>query len=256
MKNIWQMLEILTPEHDFAEVPPPDIVQFVGELSETGIPIEKQDFYTGRYFMSRFIDRWEALVEDGPPEQKKCPTEVFDLIGLSIKMIYIWESLTLGLFAEKDATSEIILESANDLWCSAFLSGEGFSKQALQMLRNYCEECVAILYFRFNKAEFRSWLADYRSYHFPDYRTMVGYLNDRGLLTATETDFLHSQYTSLNNSVHSRRQKLNMAFARMSRNLADSGLADTSDWAAEAKKLIRFMLALYGRLSEKGFWRR
>ena len=256
MKNIWTMLEKLVPGHDFKEVPPTDIVQFLKELSETGLPTETSDFYAGGYFMSRFIDRWESIAENSTLGQREYPTKVFDHIGLSIKLIYAWESLTRGLFSAKDATPEIILESANDLWCSAFLSSEGFSKQAFQMLRNYCEECVAILYFRLNKAEYQSWLADYRSYHFPEYRIMVGYLKDRGLLTTNENGFLHDQYTSLNSSVHSRRHRLNMGFARMSRNLANFGLDDNSDWATEVEKLIRFMLALYGRLSENGFWGR
>jgi len=256
MKNIWTILEKLVPAHDFTEVPPSDIVQFLKELSETGLPTEMSDFHTGGYFMSRFIDRWESITEDSTPGQREYPTKVFDHVGLSIKLIYAWESLTRGLFSAKNTTPEIILESANDLWCSAFLSSDGFSKQALQMLRNYCEECVAILYFRLNKAEYQSWLADYRSYHFPDFRTMVGFLKDRGHLTADENGFLHNQYTSLNSSVHSRRHRLNMGFARMSRNLANMGLDDNDDWANEVEKLIRFMLALYGRLSENGFWAR
>jgi hypothetical protein len=254
MPTIRELLENLRPEHKFSSVLPPELVCFVKELSDVGLIMEMPAYWYGEYFMSRFVDRWKEAQEERMPEQMKYPESIFDQVGIALKLIYAWDLLTLGLSNKKSVAHELILESANDLECSAFLSTESFSKQSLQTLRNYCESCVAIVYFQRHRDLFQAWYEDISHYHFPDYRDMVENLTEEDILLTWEKKFLHEIYTRLNSSVHNQRHRINMAFPRMDQYLKSNGLEDIEEWSRELKNILLFMLRLYSRLHENNYW--
>ena len=254
MHTIRELLENLRPEHKFSSVLPPELVCFVDKLSERGLTVEVPDYWDGDYFMSRFIEKWKHTQEECVPEQMEYPESIFNQVGVALKLICAWDLLTLGLSKKKCIPIELIFESTNDLECSAFLSGESFSKQSLQMLRNYCESCVAIMYFQKKKDSFQAWLRDISHYHFPDYRDMVENLTEESVLLTWENRFLHNIYTQLNSSVHNQRHRINMAFPRMEQYLKSNGLEDIEEWSRELKNILLFMLRLYLRLHENKYW--
>jgi hypothetical protein len=254
MPTIRELLEYLIPEHNFSSVLPPELVSFVDKLSEKGLTVEVPGYWAGDHFMSRFIERWEQAKEGYLPEKTEFPEEVFNQVGIALKLICAWDLITRGLYGLNPIARELISESSNDLECSAFLSSEYFSKQSLQMLRNYCELCVAILYFQRNEDLFKEWLEDLSHYHFPDYREMVKNLNEAEILSTWEKNVLHNIYTRLNSSVHNRRGQLNMALPGLERHLSSNGLEDIAEWSRELKDILLFMLRLYLRLHENNFW--
>ena len=254
MPTIRELLENLRPEHKFSSVLPPELVCFVDKLSERGLTVEVPDYWDGDYFMSRFIERWKDTQEERVPQQEMYPESIFNQVGIALKLKCAWDVLTQGLYNQQHIARELVLESSNDLECSALLSSEGFSKQSLQMLRNYCESCVAIAHFQRNNELYQAWLQNIANYHFPDYRAMLENLTEEDILLTWEKKFLHEIYTRLNSSVHNQRHRINMAFPRMKQYLITNGLEDIKEWSRELKNILLFMLRLYLRLHENKYW--
>jgi len=248
------LLEGLRPEHEFSETISPDFASFTNALSDLGLRTEIEASWDAEYIMSRFIERWENSQEESQLKQGGYPRETFDQVGIAIKMILAWDYVSTCLFSKSKVGHELILETADDLRCSAVLSSEWYAKQSLQTLRNFCESCVGILYFQKFKQEFDAWLNDSEYYHFPDYRVMVKNLNTNGVFSAEESRFLHTRYTELNNSVHNKRNRLNMNLARMKKQINSSGIQDIAEWSREVKKTVSFMLDLYIRLWQVNYW--
>lgn len=255
MLRIQSILQDLKPEHEFGDDTPADLLSLVNTVANLGLKSDILAPWYGAHLMDRFISQWRDEREEGHSPQNVFPKSVFDQVGIAFKYIFAWDSLSLGLFDNLPIAHELILETTNDLQCSAYLSSEKFFKQSLQMLRNYCESCVGIIYFQKNTASFKAWREDLQQYHFPDYREMVNSLTEKGVLSSDENRTLHKRYSELNNSVHNKRNRLNMNFRKLHDEIASFGTSDYIEWSKEIKRTVMFMMGLYVRLWEANYWR-
>jgi len=67
------------------------------------------------------------------------------------------------------------------------------------------------------------------------------YLADR------ETSHLGNLYSELNQSVHSKRNRLNMNIIRLERASRDFNIGDILDWSEKFIGIVKFMIELYIR---------
>jgi len=247
-EKAFVLLEGFKAEYDFAGKPPADITEFIKCLGWEEIGKGKNRslvLWNGEHLFSDFLEKWEfdrdISKEDGTPISK----EYLKNVGLALKYEYAWDAVAAILFLQSDLPRELLLESSNDLECSIILSKERYFKQAFQVLRNYCEVCVSIMYFQRNKGMYIAWLNDMETYHFPEYREMLNVLT--GYLEEREKDYLKKCYRRLNHSVHSKRKRLNMNIERLEGEVRSFYCENTSEWSEEFMSIAKFMLELYVR---------
>jgi len=199
--------------------------------------------WEGEYLQTSFIDVWDFDSEVFD-RAKKNLCEILKDVGLALKHYFAWQVISNILGNRGKWHPELLLESVDDLRCSIFLAKEHFFKQALQVLRNYCEICVAMLYFAMNENAFVGWYEDKNNYHVPDFRNeMLKELES--VLDITEIDFLTKRYRELNHSVHSKRRRLNwnLSSYRIERN--DFREEELSEWSRKFIRILHFALKLY-----------
>ncbi|MFX1535194.1 MAG: hypothetical protein ACFFDI_13300 [Promethearchaeota archaeon] len=251
MQNKGKALALLNSfnaEYDFGDKPPDDVVEFAKCVGWEDIKEEETrslGLWFGEYFMSGFLDKWDSDYEISKEDGKTVFKGHLNNVGLAIKYGFAWKIVSVLLFLNSNLSKELLLESVNDLECSIVLSRERYFKQAFQVLRNYCEICVSIMYFKRNKDKYTEWISDNKWWHFPEYRKM---LNALGYYLANrETRYLHSRYSELNNSVHSQRSSLNMNILRLERASRDFDIKDILDWSKKFIGIAKFMTELYIR---------
>jgi len=123
--------------------------------------------WEGEFLQDSFLEAWDF----DPNIIKKAQTnlsEVLQNIGLALKHYFAWQAISDFLRMKRILHPELLLESIDDLRCTIFLAKGQFFKQALQVLRNYCEICVGMLYFELEKEAFTEWYEDRNYYHVPD----------------------------------------------------------------------------------------
>ncbi|MFC2160642.1 hypothetical protein ACFLRW_04500 [Acidobacteriota bacterium] len=203
--------------------------------------------WDGPYFMNLFQDRWSEGAADLQIKNTNFQPEM-RYLGLILKKFYIWEYISLFLFYKSSLPFEILLETENDLRCSIYLAKEvEYFKQAFQVLRNFLELNVSILYFYFDKKSYQIWINSKENKNFPDIRFMINFLKSPEVqfLNEQESKFLHEHYSKLNNSVHSKRHQLNMNKKRLERYVNTFGKSDLRNWLTEFDNIVSFMIKIY-----------
>jgi len=242
------LLASFQAEHDFADQPPSDVIEFAKCL---GWEAEKEEVtgslapWNGESLIGEFLEKLELDWDISGRHDNDVATRHLDRVGLALKYNYAWAIVSSMLFLRSDLPTELLLESSNDLECSVLLSKERYFKQAFQVLRNYCEICVSIMYFGRNRKKYNEWLSDPEKWFFPNYHEMLDELGKN--LENREIGYLNNCYSKLNHSVHSKRKRLNMNLHRLERASGDFYLSDTVEWAKQFIRIVRFMTNLYIR---------
>ena len=96
-----------------------------------------------------------------------------------------------------------------------------------------------------NKDKYAEWIRDNKWWHFPEYREMLDELDD--CLADRETRYLRNLYSELNQSVHSKRRRLNMNIIRLERASHDFDKKDILNWSKKFIGIAKFMIELYIR---------
>ena len=251
MQNIEKALALLQgfkAEYEFGDKPPDDVVEFAKCVGWEDVREEESRslvMWIGANSINGFLDKWQSDQEISKEDGKAISREHLNNVGLAVKYGFAWEIVSALLFLKSDLPKELLLESVNDLECSIVLSKERYFKQAFQVLRNYCEICVSIMYFKRNKDKYAEWINDKNGWRFPEYREMLDELGD--YLADKETRYLHSRYSELNQSVHSKRRRLNMNIIRLERASHDFDKKDILNWSKKFIGIAKFMIELYIR---------
>lgn len=227
---------------------PDDVSEFLNCFSlnwpEYKIP-EEILYWEGDYFFHNFEEKWinnEIVLEN----KIKIPQKLIKKYVLATKYDYAWNFLSIFFFLRSSRGNELMLESANDLKCSFYLAYEHYFKQALQILRNYCEVSVSFLFFLAKKDEYDKWIRNKLDFYFPEFSEMLRYLFDRvKILNNSEKKFLSKSYRTLNNSVHSKRHSLNMSINRLKKHVNSFCVEDLEEWCDTFISLVKFMITLY-----------
>ncbi len=239
----------LKKETVFSEELPNDIKEVVNRIGWDDFIKEYPSglYWEGSYLIDLFKEKWIENDSDMQIRKYNFHSEM-NYIGLILKKYYIWDYISHYLFLKSSLPQEILLETDNDLACSIFLAKEArYFKQAYQMLRNFLELSVSILYFHFDRKSYKNWINNYKKYSIPGYRNMIDYLksSDVSIINEQESNFLHELYTKLNSSVHSKRHQINMNFKRLQRYLDSIGIDDLRNWIIEFDKIVSLMIKLY-----------
>jgi hypothetical protein len=233
-------LSNLKKESNFGETPPSDVSQLLHKLASAGLPEESfTTIWMGGNWIDSYRENW--IDEDQIPID-------LDELGIILKKVHIWEYISSYLFLNSYLPKEMLIESANDLDCSIYLASESrFIKQAFQVLRNYCELCILVIYYHFVPNKYKIWLNDPGASSILKFREIVDWLRDSSLrfLNFPEASYLHDQYGKLNGSVHSERRRLNMGIPKLVELVENNSPRTFNEWTVQFDSIVDFMIRLY-----------
>jgi hypothetical protein len=249
-ENALALLDQFREECDFKEEMPSDVLGFMEKLGwqnfQKSIHRELVN-WEGGYFINIFLEQCDIDTDLAKEKGIKISTSYLKAVGLTIKHLFAWNYVSALLYIHSDLPQELLLESTNDLECSIFLAKDRFFKQSFQILRNFCEICVSILYFINNLQDYKKWLA-IPEWRLPGYREMIQNLKNKGkkvFFSENEARFLGKIYSKLNSSVHQKRDRLNMNVTRLIRFVDFDYGKEIEEWCAIFRNTVVFMIKIY-----------
>lgn len=248
IKNALTSLNRFSGELKTTDKIPDDVSEFLNcfSLNWPKYEITKEILYwEGDYLFCNFEERWinnEIVLKN----KIKIPPKLIKQYVLATKYEYAWNFLSTFFFLRSNKANELMLESTNDLKCSFYLTHEHYFKQALQVLRNYCEVSVSYLFFLTKKDEYDNWIRNKFGFYSPEFSDMLKYLLDKvKILNYREKNFLSKSYRTLNHSVHSKRHRLNMSIDRLEKYVNSFSVEDLEEWCKTFISIVKFMITLY-----------
>ena len=154
---VWE-LKHYSRSDDIKEVPS-DVAAFLSALNWNANKEPDQNFFAdwpGNAWAEDMLNRWDW---DGDIRRKanEAYEPIKGEINLAAKYFYSWKIIQSILALKPKLCNELVWESGDDLDASFLLAKNGYFKQAFQLLRNYLEVSVAILYFIIDAEAKKGW---------------------------------------------------------------------------------------------------